>query len=516
MKPISTYFILLFVLFYACKSGVKDEKNIQKSKTSIIVQEYLTKLSTIKDNDSLKNAVLAYDKLLEKKITDSIASEYYSQLGVILYQHTLIEMADTCFYLAQKAYTRLGDSSSGSHMRMNRAAMNEMAGNYDKAVAIYIEVIEFFKRKKDSLQLANSYSNLGVAYEQMEMSEKSIAYHKKALKIRKLINDTINIGYSYNNIGVVNMEVIKDIETALTYYLKAYNIFKKKSALWESSTVSTNIGHIYLDRNDYKEAEKYFAYSYNIFDSLNIEHGRAEILRSYGQLYFAQGKDDEAIESLSKSLEINEKAGNQNEIIEINNILSKIYIAKGNFDRAIKTMQFVNKLKDSILNIEKQKTIADMETKYQVKEKNKTIRLLHLEEELHIKKIRNQTVLIILLSIIFGLIVLLLYFKSRQNKLQHKQLRLELQNYILQIDEMQTVINKKDSSDKFSDDRFKEFELSDREIEVLLLISQGYKNAEIAEKIFVSLNTVKSHIKNIYVKLDVKNRVEALKRVDIV
>ena len=98
----------------------------------------------------------------------------------------------------------------------------------------------------------------------------------------------------------------------------------------------------------------------------------------------------------------------------------------------------------------------------------------------------------------------------------HKQLRLELQNYLLRIDEMQTEIEKKDDCNKFSEDKLKEFELSEREIEVLKLISQGFKNAEIAEKLFVSQNTIKTHIKNIYVKLDVKNRVEAIKRVDIV
>ena len=48
--------------------------------------------------------------------------------------------------------------------------------------------------------------------------------------------------------------------------------------------------------------------------------------------------------------------------------------------------------------------------------------------------------------------------------------------------------------------------LSKRELEVLWLICEGKSNAEIAEKIFVSINTVKYHVKNIFVKLDVQNR----------
>jgi LuxR family maltose regulon positive regulatory protein len=52
--------------------------------------------------------------------------------------------------------------------------------------------------------------------------------------------------------------------------------------------------------------------------------------------------------------------------------------------------------------------------------------------------------------------------------------------------------------------------LSEREIEVLQLVALGLKNEEIAERLIVSLGTVKTHINNIYGKLGVRNRVEAV------
>jgi LuxR family maltose regulon positive regulatory protein len=54
--------------------------------------------------------------------------------------------------------------------------------------------------------------------------------------------------------------------------------------------------------------------------------------------------------------------------------------------------------------------------------------------------------------------------------------------------------------------------LSEREVEVLQLISAGYTNQEIAEKLFVSLNTVRTHTKNINSKLDVHSRTQAVAR----
>ena len=52
--------------------------------------------------------------------------------------------------------------------------------------------------------------------------------------------------------------------------------------------------------------------------------------------------------------------------------------------------------------------------------------------------------------------------------------------------------------------------LSPREIEVFTALVDGLSNKEIGEKLFISVSTVKTHIINIYSKLGVKNRVEAV------
>jgi DNA-binding NarL/FixJ family response regulator len=52
-------------------------------------------------------------------------------------------------------------------------------------------------------------------------------------------------------------------------------------------------------------------------------------------------------------------------------------------------------------------------------------------------------------------------------------------------------------------------ELSDREIEVLKLIANGKDNADIAQELFISPKTVKNHISNILMKLQIENRIQA-------
>lgn len=51
--------------------------------------------------------------------------------------------------------------------------------------------------------------------------------------------------------------------------------------------------------------------------------------------------------------------------------------------------------------------------------------------------------------------------------------------------------------------------LSERELEVLKLVADGLTNAQVADALHVSVNTVKFHLQNIYQRLDVSNRTEA-------
>jgi LuxR family maltose regulon positive regulatory protein len=54
--------------------------------------------------------------------------------------------------------------------------------------------------------------------------------------------------------------------------------------------------------------------------------------------------------------------------------------------------------------------------------------------------------------------------------------------------------------------------LSEREIEILQLLAEGLTNPEIATRLYLSLNTVKVHTRNIYGKLNVHNRAQAIAR----
>ena len=69
-----------------------------------------------------------------------------------------------------------------------------------------------------------------------------------------------------------------------------------------------------------------------------------------------------------------------------------------------------------------------------------------------------------------------------------------------------------ESEFKLNEADLKKLGITKREYEVLGLIAQGLSNKEIADKLFVSTSTIKTHTSNLFLKLDASRRTQALQR----
>jgi DNA-binding CsgD family transcriptional regulator len=324
----------------------------------------------------------------------------------------------------------------------------------------------------------------------------SISCNNKPNELINVVNDTVLVQKSIENISSISkpdslkyFDKQKDEKLQLLLPDKSLPELIKKKGIVSQKPSDINISEFELDS----------------IEKLQVD---ADTQLYYGELYFAQGDNLKAVDYYENAMRIYKEIGGGQSFMEIGILLSNVFIELENYSEAIKTIQYANDIKDSLINVDNKTIIVDMESKYQLNEKNSTIEILQLKEDLNDKKIKAQFVFIGLLIIVFMLFVLTYYFGVQRNKLKEKQLRLELQNYVFRIDELHPAVNTQGDYSKLTEEKLKQFELSDRESEVLKFIAQGYKNSEIADKLFVSRNIIYTHIKNIYVKLDVKNRVD--------
>lgn len=72
------------------------------------------------------------------------------------------------------------------------------------------------------------------------------------------------------------------------------------------------------------------------------------------------------------------------------------------------------------------------------------------------------------------------------------------------------IKNKNTNPNKIDLQKIKDLGLSKREYEVLKEVASGLSNQEIADKLFVSESTIKTHVSNLLVKLNAKRRTQAI------
>jgi DNA-binding CsgD family transcriptional regulator len=121
------------------------------------------------------------------------------------------------------------------------------------------------------------------------------------------------------------------------------------------------------------------------------------------------------------------------------------------------------------------------------------------------------------ISVLAGILLIFSFFFYRRRKFVREKCRKRL---LRNEEEMKLLRRKIEDYDSLLPcnftikreevDLFLKKALSRRELDVFMLLLKGFTNHKIAEHLFVSVNTVKFHLQNIYVKLDVKTRAEAV------
>ena len=103
-------------------------------------------------------------------------------------------------------------------------------------------------------------------------------------------------------------------------------------------------------------------------------------------------------------------------------------------------------------------------------------------------------------------------FKMRSLQHENERYRVELNNYLRVLEvkatnqTLYTPVAAITSKDELATELKKQYNLTDREAEVLRFLWNGLTNKEIADQLYISVSTAKYHVRNLYVKLEVKNR----------
>ncbi|WP_439152577.1 tetratricopeptide repeat protein [Winogradskyella sp.] len=347
-----------------------------------------------------------------------------------------------------------------------------IVSEFEKAISYSQEVITI---TKDTLILASALNNIGASKRSLCAYEDALTNYLQALEVytdlgmkseEATVNNNIGMVYSYLNIT----------DKAIDYHLKAKEAFEELNNKKGISEVYNNIAIIYANDGNLDKALDYFKYSLVIENQLDEKRGIAESANNVSTVYYYMQKIDSALYYFEESARIERSIGNFAGVgSSYNNIAqvllendrakeaksfidsayyyakeykvvvdhetalfnySQFYEAINNKDKALAYYKDFSNFRDSILNIETNSKVAQLEIEYQTEKKEKEIlsqRADIAEKELNLSNKNNYILGLGALAVVLGLLGYLFY---NQQKLKNRQLKKEneLKDALLKIE----------------------------------------------------------------------------------
>ncbi len=333
-----------------------------------------------------------------------------------------------CYGKALSVFKEIDDKKGIASSHNNTGHVHFNKGDFDKALQCYINAVSIREKIGDRKGMADSYLSIGMIYRNKGNSapksgsyEKAMEYYSNALNIYTSLEDKRRMGMAYNNIGNVQGDM-GDYDSAIGQYFKAVAIKEEIGDKGGAAMTYNNIGNVYDDKGDYSKALEYYFKSVKINEELGEKEEIAGCYSNIALLYIKTGKINEARELSLKSLAIAREGGAKDRIKDAYFVLSRCDSVSGNFKGAYEYHKMYSDIKDSILNEESSRQIAEMQTLYETEKKEQQIALLNKDAELKDARMNRQQIIIWSVAAGFLVVLLLSVFIYKERKKSEKLL----------------------------------------------------------------------------------------------
>jgi len=477
------------------------------------------------------------EKLLDKALTKAWKIPYLYGLGAIYNAKGLIERKKNRFVQSVQYHKRALNFLENSPNTLLRIAnLNNLAVSLRKlnleseAMKYYMEALQLAQQTGDIKNKAIVYHGIGNVYTNLEEYEKANKFFFKALKYEKERHNTMGMEFNYANLAE-SYTFLKKFDTAKLYLDSMMTI--AQNLYGKNLGIEYNLfAKYYFYRGDYRKAAEYYNKSVELVREKNILRYVSNGLIMWGKSLLHLNRNEEAIRKIKEGLDIALKIRSKENIALGYDALTDYFASINRYKEALNYQKTKEKYKDSIINVRSKQIINALEILHETHEKDNKIKQLALEKALAKQRLKRNYILfgigsIISLAIIFLLLVIVKQ-KKEKSDLILEQKNKEIQYYIEQLNLIKgnnsgkkSKVSKKNGkktegvslNEKFCNDLSKIYSLTKREGEILQYICQGKTNEDIAEELFISKNTVKSHIRHLYEKLDVKNRHDVIRKI---
>lgn len=440
---------------------------------------------------------------------------FYSQRGYVLarnlnfisgqiwnlYQKALaLEFGDD-FNEAMSTYRFALDLAEESNDLLSVAKLKNAIGaayyynsDYALATLAYQEAMEISDEIHYTEGLSHTLNNLGIIYSNKKNYSKALEAYERSLSLKLASADTIGIINSNYNIGLL-YAYLQEYDKSLNAFRQAKKLNLYTKTPRDQAVIQIGEGVALYHLGTLEEAYELLDKGISMLKS-DKSHEKIAALAYLGILKIKRGQKAAGLQDLLRANDMVELTGRLELQKQVTKELASAYELLGQADQAVHYWKIYDHVKDSINNEQRLWAFEEMQAKYELIEKEKLINkqkaALYAQTKSKLTII-SAFVMLFLLTIFLGYRIYFLKVKSHQEDFKPEFIHqsIDLLDFNLVNSHLPTP-------------------LTSREWDVVQLVELGKSNCEIAATLFVSENTVKTHLKNIFIKVEAQSRTDLI------
>jgi two-component sensor histidine kinase/tetratricopeptide (TPR) repeat protein len=300
---------------------------------------------------------------------------------------------------------------------LNIGVSEDKLSQYSEAINYFIRSSAIFESLKNDQYLSYDLNSIANCFVELNNYPKALEYNKKALVIRKKLKEKELVAESLNNIGFV-FEKNKQPDSAIYYLSKCLAIRQHEKDSTSLVLTLQDLGASVKMKGDLKMAESYVLRSERIAAHYDMKEDIARGNSDLAEIYIQQKKYNQALVAINITIATARQLNIPELLMEAYSIKYNLYQQSGDYKNALYYSNKKSDLKDSLFSVAKNKTIDELEIKYQTSQKEKDIIALHLQNNLQQKIVKQQRLSITVLVV--AAILLLLLFIIAYNSFRVK------------------------------------------------------------------------------------------------
>lgn len=262
-------------------------------------------------------------------------------------------------------------------------------GLYDKSLPYYYDALRKAEHRKDIKNIIIGKSNVANVFTHTKRLPEAITLFKDcdALLLTNRDSLTQNRAAVLTNLATA-YSANNQHDSAVYHYKKVYRICEQLNIGFGLGLTQSNLASEYLFLNDYPSALAALQQAEAYSKKYHLDFLNGNIYKNYGRVYLLLGQLDKGINFLEKSIAIARQNKDLSSLTASYQDLYKAQRAQGKYKAALQNATEFILLNDSLFNVTKERTIAELNTKYETEKKE--IAINQLQQEKTIAELQSQ------------------------------------------------------------------------------------------------------------------------------